>query len=186
MAMRDLIPWGRQESRMPATFREEERSPFLRLRSVWPGAASPGRGWELWDSFHRPMDRLFDDFFNAPMFSGGLSRMVSWPSIEVSDTDNEVRITAELPGMNEKDIELHVQDGILTIRGERKSEHQDQDRGWSERHYGRFERRIALPDGADEAHCEADFRNGMLTVRMPKSPEAIRGRKIPINAEARH
>ena len=166
MAMRDLIPWGRQESRMPATFREEERSPFLRLRSE--------------------MDRLFDDFFSAPMFSGRLSRMVSWPSIEVSDTDTEVRITAELPGMNEKDVELHVQDGILTIRGERKSEHQDQDRGWTERYYGRFERRIALPDGADEAHCEADFRNGMLTVRMPKSPEATRARKIPINAETRH
>lgn len=166
MAMRDLIPWGRQENRMPASYREEERSPFFRLR--------------------QEMDQLFDDFFSAPVFSGGWSRATSWPSIEMSDTDNEVCITAELPGMNEKDVELHVQDGVLTLRGERKSEHEDRGRGWSERYYGRFERRIALPDGADDRHCEADFRNGVLNIRMPKAQEMTRSRRIPINAETRH
>ncbi len=151
---------------MPAMMREEERSPFWRLRSE--------------------VDRLFDDFFSAPVFSGGWSRAMSWPSVEVSDTDNEVRVTAELPGMNEKDVELTVQDGMLAIRGEKKSETEDRDRGWSERYYGRFERRIALPDGADDSRCEATFRDGVLTVRIPKSESAARSRRIPINAETRH
>ena len=166
MAMRDLIPWGRQENRMPAMMREEERSPFMQFR--------------------REVDRLFDGFFSAPAFSGGWSRAMGWPSLEVSDTDHEVRVTAELPGMNEKDVDLTVQDGMLAIRGEKKSESEDRDRGWSERYYGRFERRIALPDGADDSRCEATFRDGVLTVRIPKSESAARSRRIPINAETRH
>ncbi len=150
---------------MPAMMREDERSPFFRLRAE--------------------VDRLFDDFFRPPVTSGGWGSAV-WPSIEVSDTDNEVRVTAELPGMSEKDVELAVQDGMLAICGDKKSESDDGDRGWSERYYGRFERRIALPDGADEAKSEASFRDGVLTVRMPKSQQAARGRKIPINAGTRH
>ena len=167
MAMRDLIPWGRQESNAPALYRDEERSPFLSLR--------------------REMDRLFDDFFRSPVLGsrfGGAA--MAWPSLEVSDTDNEVRITAELPGMSDKDVELTVQDGVLTLRGEKKSEQEDKDRGWSERFYGRFERRIALPDGVDEEGCNATFRDGVLTVTLPKSADAQRSRRIPINAETRH
>ena len=165
MAMRDLIPWSRQEGGAPSLFRHEaERSPFFRLR--------------------REMDRLFDDFFQAPAVGRGWGG--GWPSLEVKEADNEVRISAELPGMSEKDVDLSVHDGVLTIRGERKSEQEDRDRGWSERYYGRFERRVALPDGADEAHCKADFRDGVLTVTVPRSAEVTRGRKIPINAVTRH
>lgn len=164
MAMRDLIPWGRQEA-SPALFREEERSPFVGLR--------------------REVDRLFDDFFRTPGF-GLAGAAAAWPSLEVSETDDEVRITAELPGMNEKDVELTVQDGVLMLRGERKIEREDRERGWSERSYGRFERRVALPDGADEAACNATFRDGLLTVTLPKSAEARRARRIPINEGTRH
>ncbi|MDP8993487.1 MAG: Hsp20/alpha crystallin family protein [Pseudomonadota bacterium] len=166
MAMRDLIPWGRQDSNVPATFRDEERSPFMTLR--------------------REMDRLFDDFFSTPMLSGGWGRQMAWPSLEVNETDNEVRITAELPGMSEKDVELTVQDGMLTLRGEKKSENEDRDRGWSERFYGRFERRLMLPDGVDEDGCKAEFRDGILSITMPKSEQARRSRRIPINPETRH
>ena len=166
MAMRDLIPWGRQESRTPALWRDEARSPFMELR--------------------REMDRLFDDFFRAPVLGAGWSAMGNWPSLEVNETDDEVRVTAELPGMTDKDVELSVQDGMLTLRGEKRSENEDHDRGWSERYYGRFERRIALPDGVDEAHCDATFRDGVLTVRMPRSPDKARGRRIPINGATRH
>ena len=166
MAMRDLIPWRQQESRLPSLFGEEDRGPFFQLR--------------------REMDRLFDDFFHLPARGGGGFGAMSWPSLEMKETDNEVRITAELPGMSEKDVDLSVQDGMLTISGERKSENEDRDRGWSERYYGRFERRIALPDGADEAHCDANFRDGVLTIVMPKSHEAARSRKIPINAQTKH
>lgn len=164
MAMRDLIPWGRQESRGPAMFGSEERSPFLSLR--------------------RDIDRLFDDFFQAPSF--GLGSTLQWPTVEVSQTDKEIRITAEVPGMSEKDVELLVEDGVLTLRGEKKSENEDRDRGYSERFYGRFERRIALPGGIDEDNAKAEFRDGVLTVTMPRTGEAERGRRIPINAATRH
>lgn len=162
MAMRDLIPWRRQENPAPALFRDEERSPLVQFR--------------------REMDRLFDDFFRSPLFGGTAlqSAGLGWPSLEVKESEDQVTITAELPGLSDKDVEFTVHDGVLTLRGEKKSEHQDKDRGWSERYYGRFERAIALPDGADEAKCEADFRDGVLTVRMPRSQEASRGRKIPI------
>ena len=167
MAMRDLIPWGRQESTSPALYRDEQGSPFLSLR--------------------REMDRLFDDFFRSPVPGSRLGgSAMAWPSLEVSETDQEVRIAAELPGMNEKDVELTVKDGMLTLRGEKKSEHEDKERGWSERSYGRFERRIALPDGVEEDRCEATFRDGLLTVTVPKSEESRRSRRIPINAETRH
>jgi HSP20 family protein len=165
MTMRDLIPWGRQESRPLAPFPGEERSPLVSLR--------------------REMDRLFDDFFQAPLpaFGRGLS---AWPSVEVAERDGEIRVTAEMPGMSEKDVELLLDNGTLTLRGERKQESEDKERGWSERWYGRFERRIGLPSGVDEANARADFRDGVLTVTLPRSPEAERGRRIPINAATRH
>lgn len=167
MAMRDLIPWGRQETRAPTLFRDENRDP------VW--------------SLRREMDRLFDDTFRTlGLTAPGFARQMSWPSLEVNETDNEVRVTAEVPGLSENDIELTVDDGVLTLRGERKAETQDKDRGYSERFYGRFERRIALPGGVDEAKANASFENGMLTVTMPKAPEMERARRIPINRETRH
>jgi HSP20 family protein len=144
----------------------EERSPFLSLR--------------------RDIDRLFDDFFHAPMASFGRGSTLQWPTVEVSQTDKEIRITAEVPGMNEKDVELLVEDGVLTLRGEKKSESEDRDRGYSERFYGRFERRIALPSGVDEEKAKAEFRDGVLTVTLPRNREAERGRRIPINAGTRH
>ena len=163
--MRDLIPWGRQEGRVPTLFRGEERSPFLSLRNE--------------------MDRLFDEFFQSPL--GGFGRgPAGRPSVEVTERDDEIRVTAEVPGMSEKDVELLLEDGVLTLRGERRSENEDQDRGWSERWYGRFERRIPLPAGVDEGKARADFRDGVLTITLPRSPDSERGRRIPINAGTRH
>lgn len=167
MSMRDLIPWGRQTSSAPVNYRNEDTNPFLELR--------------------RDMDRMFEDFFRGTVPSQSyLRNAVTWPSIETSETDQEVRITAEVPGMNEKDLELLIEDGVLTLRGERRSENEDKDRGYSERFYGRFERRIALPSGISEKDVTADFRNGMLTVSLPKSGEAERGRRIPINGSTTH
>jgi len=169
MAMRDLIPWGRQEHRAPALYRGGESDPIM--------------------SLHREMNRLFDDVFRGfGMPATGMARGggMGWPSIEVNETDNEIRVTAEVPGLSEKDIELTVNEGLLTLRGERKSEADDRNRGYSERFYGRFERHIALPSGADEEKAEARFDNGVLTVTIPKSPEMERGRRIPINAQTKH
>ncbi|HEX8240683.1 MAG TPA: Hsp20/alpha crystallin family protein [Allosphingosinicella sp.] len=164
--MRDLIPLGRQENRAPALFGSEERSPFLNLR--------------------RDIDRLFDDFFQAPMLGLGRGATMPWPTVEVSQTDEAIRITAEVPGMREKDVELLLEDGVLTLRGEKKNESEDRDRGYSERFYGRFERRIALPSGVEEDKAKAEFRDGVLSVTLPRSGEAERGRRIPINEGTRH
>ena len=170
MAIRDLIPWSRQENRLPATVspdRDRSDHPLL--------------------SLHREVNRLFDDVFRG--FSvpplGGLERSLSWPSLELGETEKEVRVTAELPGLEEKDVEITVEEGVLTLRGEKKSEVEDTDRGYTERSYGRFERRIGLPRGVEQDKASATFKNGVLTVTLPKSEAANENvRRIPVNAKA--
>jgi HSP20 family protein len=156
MNMRDLIPWGRNQQTTPSRYREEG-DPFMTL--------------------HREMNRLFDDVFRtfdmAPFGSlSGVGRMSAWPSVEVSESDKDVRISVELPGLEDKDVEVLMGDGVLTIRGEKKSEIEDKERAFSERTYGRFERRIPLAWEVDEDKIEASFRNGVLTVTMPRSAHA--------------
>jgi len=164
MAFKDLIPWGRDtRTTAPSAFRNEEGHPFLTL--------------------HREMNRLFDDVFSrsqAPSLFGG----AAWPSIEVTPSDKDVKITAELPGLEQKDVELTVDKDVLTIRGEKKAESEDKERGFSERFYGRFERIIPLPFEVDEDGASASFENGVLAVTLPKSPHAQeKGKRIPIGAK---
>jgi HSP20 family protein len=90
----------------------------------------------------------------------------------VNASDNEVRVSAELPGMDEKDVEVLVDNDVLTIRGEKKSDSENHGRHFSERYYGRFERSLALPFEVDEEKAEASFKNGVLTVTIPKSATA--------------
>jgi HSP20 family protein len=151
MNMRALIPWSRERSSsIPSAYRNEEVSPFLAL--------------------HREMNRLFDDVFSRfdstmpPFFN----RLPAWPSVEVVETDKDVRIAAELPGMDENDVEISVTDDVLTIRGEKKAEIDDRGRHFSERYYGRFERVIPLPFEVEDDRAEASFENGVLTVTLPK------------------
>ena len=131
MAIRDLIPWNR--GRDVTVTRGDEINPFLTL--------------------HREMNRLFDDVFRGfdlassgigerPFDRGMFDRSMGWPNIEVSETGNEVKVTAELPGLDEKDVDIRLSDGVLVISGEKKTETEDKDRLFSERTYGRFERRI--------------------------------------------
>jgi HSP20 family protein len=167
MANRDLIP--RTSGRAPSVWRDSD--------------------WNPVGSFRREMDRLFDDFFRTPTFSRlgdlGGGTTTNWPSIDVKDRKDELVITAEVPGMTDKDIDLFVDNGVLTIRGEKKSDQEE--KGYSERFYGRFERQIPLPANVDEQHCRADFHDGLLTVHLPKSRDAEEARKkIPINADTRH
>lgn len=166
MNMRDLIPWGRQDERGLSLYQPEESSPFA--------------------SFHRQVNRLFDEAlhgFDTPRGPTGMA-VTNWPRLEASENEHEVRVTAELPGMNEKDVELSIDDGVLTIRGEKKAQTEDRVRGYSECFYGRFERRLALPQGVMEDKCDAAFKNGLLTIHLPKSAEAkARARRIPISTE---
>ena len=166
MNMRDLIPWGRNQQTTPSRYREEG-DPFMTL--------------------HREMNRLFDDVFRgfdmAPFGSlGSMGRMAGWPHVEVAETDKDVRISAELPGLEEKDVEVLMGDGVLTIRGEKKSEVEDKERAFSERYYGRFERRIPLAWDVEDDKIDASFKNGVLTVTMPKSTESKTNvKRIAIN-----
>lgn len=162
MSVRDLIPWGRQRS--PGVRSGEVTDPFL--------------------SLHRDMNRMFDDIlrsFEGRMAPVGLSGL-GWPNTDVVDAGKEYRITAELPGMGEKDIELTFRDGVLTIKGERKLERDAEGALHAERYYGRFERTIALGPDVDEDKVSASFKNGELTIILPKM-EAVeaKSRRIPIS-----
>ncbi len=126
---------------------------------------------------------MFDNFFRgfdvAPFV---LNRVLSWPNIEVAETDGEMKVTAELPGLEENDVEVHLANGVLTIQGEKKTETEDKDRLFSERYYDRFERRIPV-EGIEEDEVSASFRNSVLTVTMPKSAGApSQVKRIAINA----
>src|SRR3954465_12401063 len=164
MALRDLITWGRDQSSVPSR-RGEEVSPFLTL--------------------HREMNRLFDDVFNNFGALSLLGRMPAWPSVEVVQSDKDIRVSAELPGLDEKDVEGLVDDDVLTIRGEKRAETEDKERRFTERYYGRFERVIPLPFAVEEDKAEASFNNGVLTVTLPRSAKAEdRAKRIAISGKA--
>ena len=130
MPIKNLIPWNRGRSELAVRRNDEGANPFLTL--------------------HRGMNRLFDDAFRG--FDPGLSSFgerqagggFGWPNLEVSECSNEVKVTAELPGLEEKNVNIHLADGVLTISGEKKTETEDKDRLFSERYYGRFERTSRL------------------------------------------
>jgi HSP20 family protein len=106
---------------------------------------------------------------------------MGWPNVEVSETANEVKVIAELPGLEEKDVQLELRDGWLTISGEKRSEIEDKERRFSERYYGRFERAIPVED-VDQDKVGASFKNGVLTVTLPKLPASQhKAKRIAIN-----
>jgi HSP20 family protein len=149
-------------------------------RGSLTGAPSFGAG-SLFD-LHRQMNQLFDDLVERGPGAGlGAPALAAtgWPQLEIEQDGDRIRVVAELPGVNEDDIELTVEDGVLSLSGEKRSERKDEN-GYSERSYGRFERRIALPSNIDEEACSADFKNGVLTVTIPRAEEKARGRRIPL------
>ena len=158
MNVRDLIPWNR--GRDVTVRRGEETYPLLTL--------------------HREMNRLFDKVFGGFDFTSfGSERVLTWPNIEVSETDKEVKVRAELPGLEEQDVEVQLSNGVLTIQGEKKTETEDKDRLFSECYYGRFERRIRVDDARSAAArrfvsavCDVQ---GLLEVRLGASGLPIRG-----------
>jgi HSP20 family molecular chaperone IbpA len=114
------------------------------------------------------MNRIFDDFahgFDLPMLSGGWSG--GWPHVEVSETDDHVKVVAEVPGLEEKDIEVTLHNGILTLRGEKKSESQGS--VYSERWHGRFERSMQLGPDVDPDRVNAAFKNGVPDDHRPQA-----------------
>ena len=155
MALIDIIPWrGSQLARRD--------DPFNLLRSQ--------------------INRVFDDAFDGgrwPMGDGS----VFAPQLDVTDTDKEVKVCAELPGIEAKDLDVNVTDDMLTISGEKRSERSSDEKGrhWTERTYGSFERTIPLPAEVDGDKAKTEFKNGILRITLPKRPDGkARAKKINV------
>jgi HSP20 family protein len=160
MADRGIAPWGRGRNAPSSRF-TDEGNPFLTL--------------------YREMNRTFDDFLRGmdlPMFGRG-GGSVAWPHVDVTETETEVKVVAELPGLEEKDVEVTLQDGVLTLKGEKKFE--SEGAVHRERWYGEFRRAIQLGPDVDPEKVGASFKNGVLTVTLGKREEArSQVRRIPI------
>jgi len=161
MKVRNLVPWSKNRNVAPRD--AEGTNPFLAL--------------------HREMNRLFDNFFegfDTPLESRfGWSS--SWPKVDVSDDDKEVRVVAELPGLDEKEVEVTLSGGVLTLKGEKQ--HESEDAVYSERWHGSFERSLDLGPEIDPEKVSASFKNGVLTITAGKRADAqSRTKRIPIHA----
>ena len=156
------------------------------LPATWSKRHVPVRRGENWSSpvfsLQREMNRMFDRFFSdfSPTrwwdeeISGGYL-----PRVDVKETNKEIRVEAELPGMNEKDIDISVSDNVLTLRGEKRLEREEKNEGYYhvERSYGKFHRDIPLPEEVETDKVDAVFKRGILTIHLPKKPEARRKSK---------
>ena len=200
--MTKLVPWRRpstlglrrdiddalNEFEMPRSIRRE----FDRLLGE---EVAPTTMW-------REMERLFDDFVSPPSLRRRIARLfenvpawgAGWgagglrgreafvPQVELTERENDYLMRVDLPGLREQDVDIRVDDdNVVTISGERRDEETKRERGYeyTERTYGSFSRSVQLPRGVDTSKVEADFRNGVLEVHVPKS-EAARPRHIPI------
>ncbi|MEA2377963.1 MAG: hypothetical protein QOK00_521 [Thermoleophilaceae bacterium] len=134
------------------------------------------------EPFSREVDRLFDAFFGADRETG--RRWV--PPVDLVEAEDHFVLKADLPGLSEDDVSIEVQDGALTISGERPAEHESSERGWYriERSFGSFSRSLTLPDGVDTDAISAHFDRGVLEVRIPK-PEERKPRRVQISANGR-
>lgn len=164
MAIKDLVPrmGGAGRDRLPV--RQADVDPF--------------RG------FQREMNRLFDEFLgDFPLALRPGERMLAaagfTPRVDVSETDQEVRVSAELPGMDEKDIVVEMEDAAVTIRGEKKVEKEEKGKNWTtrEQSYGSFQRVIPLPARVESGKAKATFRKGVLNLTVPKKDTAAARRK---------
>ena len=131
------------------------------------------------EPFSREVDRLFDAFFGQSDRSG--RRWV--PPMDLVEAEDHFVLKADLPGLSEDDVHIEVQDGTLTISGERKAEHEEREKGWYriERSFGSFSRSLTLPDGVDADSITAEFHDGVLELHIPK-PEERKPRRIEISS----
>lgn len=165
MPIRDLIPWGSNKGSEIAK-REEDNPVF---------------------SLQRDVNRIFDDFwkrFDQPF--GAFGRWApDGPKADVTETENALEISIELPGIDQSAIDISLTSNALTIKGEKRSKREESDKGYhlSERAYGSFYRSIPLPGGIDTDKASAEFKNGVLTVTLPKTQEALsQVKKITVKA----
>jgi HSP20 family protein len=173
MTIKDIVPWRWGGLRH---WEEEERHPFESF-------------FREMDSLHKEMDRLFEDFWKGsgpqhyakqPLFEGALT-----PRVDESEDDKAIHVKVELPGMDEKDVDITLANGVLTIRGEKKRDEEEKGKDWyrSERSFGVFRRSLPIPVDVDEGKIEAKFRKGILYIELPKTEEArSKIKHIPVKA----
>ena len=143
--------------------------------------------WRPLESLRRELDRLFNEFgvgsWRSPLTRGVFDVEPFWrgevtwgkaPAVDIAEHEKAYEITVELPGMDESNVDVKFSDGTLTIKGEKKDEREEKQKDYhlSERRYGSFQRSFGVPDGVDADKIEAHFKNGVLTVTLPKRPEA--------------
>ncbi len=168
MARKDIARRSESRSRLPV-LRPERGGPFMALQ--------------------QEMNRLFDRFFGRemepfyPMEELGFP--TAYPQMDVKETDKSIKIAVELPGMDEKDIQVSISGNSLTIKGEKKEEKEEREGSYirMERRYGSFNRVVPLPDEVDRDKAEASFKNGLLEIELPKTKDAAaQKKKIEIKA----
>jgi len=159
----------------------------MNLTSLIPVGRERGTVSQPFLSLQREIDRLFDDFTRG--FST-LSMMPApggklMPVTDVTETDKEIEINAELPGLEEKDLQINLSDNVLTIKGEKKAEKERKEKDFRmvERSYGAFERSIELPDGVNPDSIKATIAKGVLTVTVPK-PAPAQAKTIEVKPAA--
>jgi len=157
MTIRDLVPW--KQGKESSLARRPGDNPFLALQDE--------------------MNRLFDGFFSESGLAGWEGHGGFTPRVNVTENEKDLEVTAELPGMDEKDIDVTLTGDSLVIKGEKKEEKEDTKGGYRsyERSYGSFERTIQLPIEVEENGAEAGFSRGVLTIRIPKSESAGKSEK---------
>jgi HSP20 family protein len=151
MNLNSLVPWSFRDPGNAAT-RDTDDNPIVTM--------------------HREMTRMFDGFFRGtdePMLGPG---QFGWPHVDVRENDSQFKVCAELPGLDESDVEVTFADGVVTLKGEKRLE--EDTPLYNERWAGAFERQIVIGDGVDPDNVKATFKNGVLTVILAKKPEARR------------
>lgn len=170
-----------------------ETATRLPVKTEKSPAPAPAGNWATpFESLRREVDRLFEDFhpfdFRLPstrsLFGRELPslRNPGWPvapAMDLVEKDKEYEITAELPGIDEKNVEIKLANHMLTIKGEKREEKEEKDKDYylSERRYGSFQRSFQLPEGVDADKIDATFAKGVLTVKLPKTAEAQKAEK---------
>jgi HSP20 family protein len=173
-----------------------EAATKLPVKAETPNKAPARPDWQPFDTLRREVDRLFDEFrwrspfgraaFDLEQFWRGELTWGKNPAVDIVDKGSNFEITAELPGMDPGNINVMFSDGTLTIKGEKKEEREEKKDHChlSERRYGTFQRSFGVPNGVNAEKIEASFKNGVLTVVLPKSADAQKAaKKIEIKAD---
>ncbi len=161
-------------------------------------APASARVWDPFQSLRQEIDRVFEGFHRGlhvlPFGRTMFDIEPTWPrgmiqgialAVDIAEKDKEYQLTAELPGMDEHHVEVKLSNGVLTVKGEKTEEKEEREKDYhlTERRYGSFQRSFTLPDDVDTNKIAASFKNGVLTISLPKSAEALKSeKKIEVKA----